>query len=134
GDAGERPRRVSPGDATTLRRSLRRPVESTHVALGWRSVSHHDSDRFALAVANQLIGVGLSSRLFQEIRETRGLAYSVFSSVAAFSDTGVFNVYAGTTPAKVQELLEVVDAQIADIAENGPTAHEVAVAKGAFTG
>jgi predicted Zn-dependent peptidase len=113
---------------------LRRPVESTHVAIGWRSLSHHDPDRYALAIANQLIGVGLSSRLFQEVREERGLAYSVFSSVSAFSDTGVFNVYAGTTPAKVRELLDVVSAQITDVATNGPSEHELAVAKGAFGG
>jgi predicted Zn-dependent peptidase len=126
--------RVPPGARTERRRSVVRPVESAHVALGWRAVGYEDPDRYALAVANQLIGVGLSSRLFQEIREERGLAYSVYSSMTSYSDSGVFDVYAGTTPSKVDEVLRLVDEQIADVVANGPTEQELAVAKGAFQG
>jgi predicted Zn-dependent peptidase len=126
--------RVPPGARTEPRRSVVRPVESAHVALGWRAVGYEDPDRYALAVANQLIGVGLSSRLFQEIREERGLAYSVYSSMTSYSDSGVFDVYAGTTPSKVDEVLRLVDEQIADVVANGPTEQELAVAKGAFQG
>jgi predicted Zn-dependent peptidase len=126
--------RVPPGARTERRRSVVRPVESAHVALGWRAVGYEDPDRYALAVANQLIGVGLSSRLFQEIREERGLAYSVHSSMTSYSDSGVFDVYAGTTPSKVDEVLRLVDEQISDVVANGPTEQELAVAKGAFQG
>src|SRR5690606_33155475 len=114
-EAGARPQRAAPAAPAEARRAIRRPVESAHVALGWRALSHDDDDRFALAIANQLLGVGLSSRLFQAVREERGLAYSVFSSVSAYADTGVFSVYAGTTPGKVRELLDVVAAQIDDV-------------------
>jgi predicted Zn-dependent peptidase len=131
---GARPERVAPVLPAELRRVVRRPGETSHIALGWRALSHDDPDRFALAVANQLIGVGLSSRLFQEVREERGLAYSVFSSLSSYEDTGVFSVYAGTMPKRVSEVLEVVDRQLADVAANGPAEHELAVAKGALTG
>jgi predicted Zn-dependent peptidase len=131
---GPAPARDAPGERTESRRSVKRPVETAHIAMGWRSVGQDDPDRFALAVANQLIGVGLSSRLFQEIREERGLAYSVYSSMTSYSDAGVFDVYAGTTPRKVDEVIGLVVEQLADIVENGPTAQELAVAKGAFQG
>ena len=134
-DTGRHPKRTAPVAPPHHVDPCASRVESAHVALGWRSVSHDDPERYALAIANQLIGVGLSSRLFQEVREERGLAYSVFSSMAAYGDTGVFTVYAGTTPPSVvAELLDVVDAQIDDVVRNGPNEHELAVAKGAFAG
>ncbi|HEX7095950.1 MAG TPA: pitrilysin family protein [Acidimicrobiales bacterium] len=133
-EVGERPVRAAPDTSPEPRRSVRRRAESAHVALGWRALSHDDDDRYALAVANQLVGVGLSSRLFQAVREQRGLAYSVYSSVTTYADTGVFSVYAATMPAKVQEVLDVVRAELDDIVAHGPTAQELAVAKGAFEG
>jgi predicted Zn-dependent peptidase len=134
GGGGKRPRRRPPEAPAEARRLVRRAGETSHLALGWRSLAHDDPDRFALAVAYQLNGVGLSSRLFQEIREERGLAYSVFSSVSSYQDTGVFSVYAGTTPERVREVLDVVDAQLGDVVTNGPSADELAVAKGALAG
>ena len=74
------------------------PGESAHLSFGWRAVDHFDPDRYPLALVNQVIGGGMSSRLFQTIREDHGLAYSIFSSAASFSDTGVFSIYVGTTP------------------------------------
>jgi predicted Zn-dependent peptidase len=133
-DGGVRPVRHAPQVAQEPQRKVRRPGESAHVALGWRSLAQRDPDRFALSILNQLLGVGLSSRLFQEVREERGLAYSVFSSMTSYADTGVFTVYAGTTPKRVDELLEVVDRQIRDLVDNGPTPQELAVAKSAFEG
>ena len=132
--AGAPPQRGAPDRAAESLRALTRPSESAHVALGWRSLRHDDPDRYALAVANQIVGGGMSSRLFQEIREQRGLAYSVFSSTSAYVDTGVFSIYAGTTPGRVHELLDVVFEQLDDIVTGGVTPHEVAVAKGAFEG
>ncbi|MSX88261.1 MAG: insulinase family protein, partial [Actinobacteria bacterium] len=78
-DGGQAPERVAPITPPVLHRVVPRKVESVHVALGWRAFGHHDPDRHALAVLNQILGAGMSSRLFQEIREERGLAYSVFS-------------------------------------------------------
>jgi predicted Zn-dependent peptidase len=132
--SGRRPSRAAPARDAQPLRVLRRAGESVHVALGWRALSHEDPDRFALAVANQIIGGGLSSRLFQEVRETRGLAYSVFSSTSSYADTGVLSIYAGTMPSRVRELLEVIDDQLASIVADGVSDHELAVAKGAFEG
>lgn len=133
-EPGAHPQRTAPAAPAEARRTICRPVESAHVALGWRALGHGDDDRFALAIANQLLGVGLSSRLFQAVREERGLAYAVYSAVSAYVDTGVFSVYAGTTPARVRELLDVIAAQIDDLVEHGPREQELAVAKGAFEG
>jgi predicted Zn-dependent peptidase len=132
--AGTPPRRDAPTAPASVARAVNRPGETAHLALGWRALAHEDPDRFALAVANQIVGGGMSSRLFQEIRETRGLAYSVFSSVSSYCDTGVFSVYAGTMPARSAELLAVVDEELTGIVERGVTEQELAVAKGAFEG
>jgi predicted Zn-dependent peptidase len=131
---GTVPSRVAPGDAVEARRSVQRRVETAHLALGWRALAHDDDDRFALAILNQLVGVGLSSRLFQVVREERGLAYSVYSAMSSYSDTGVFEIYAGTAPSKVDAVLGLVAAELDDVVANGPTEHELAVAKGAFAG
>ena len=80
-DAGAQPERRRPVDALdAARRSSHRPTEQAHVAMAWRGLHHTDPDRYALMVANQVLGGGMSSRLFQEVREERGLAYTVFSS------------------------------------------------------
>ena len=133
-DGGTAPERVAPITAPVLHRVVPRKVESVHLALGWLAFGHHDPDRHALAVLNQILGAGMSSRLFQEIREERGLAYSVFSSVSTYEDAGVLSIYAGTAKARVRELLDVVRAQITEIAANGVTDNELRVAKSAFAG
>ena len=74
--------------------------------LGVRALRRDDPDRFALAVLDQVLGGGMSSRLFQEVREKRGLAYSVFSYRSAFEETGALAVYCGTAPERVDEVLE----------------------------
>jgi predicted Zn-dependent peptidase len=111
-----------------------RPIEQAHVALGWRGLSQDHPDRHALAVANQLLGGGWSSRLFQEIRERRGMAYTVFSSSGSFTDSGSLSIYAGTSPDRVGELLEVIDEQLVALATLGPTDRELEVARGGFEG
>jgi predicted Zn-dependent peptidase len=85
-------------------------------------------------VANQILGGGMSSRLFQEVREERGLAYSVYSYVSSFDDSGAVVVYAGTAPDQVDELLAVVDDQVGKLVHDGPTAKEVEVASGFLEG
>ncbi len=114
---------------------LERPLEQTHVVLGARALRRDDPDRFALAVVDQVLGGGMSSRLFQEVREKRGLAYSVFSYRSAFQETGALAVYCGTAPERVDEVLEVVRAELDRlVADGGISEHELAGAKGHLTG
>jgi predicted Zn-dependent peptidase len=133
-DAGTRPDRSAPSDPLRPFTFAHRPTEQAHVAMAWRGLHHADPDRYALMVANQVLGGGMSSRLFQEVREERGLAYSVFSSPSSYSDSGVFTLYAGTAPARLGELLEVVDAVIDRIVADGITADEHEVARGYLEG
>ena len=86
--------------------------------LGWRGLDQGHDDRYALHVANQILGGGSSSRLFQAIREDRGLAYSVYSWVSSYSDAGLLGVYAGTSPGRSAELLEALDAELATIVDD----------------
>jgi predicted Zn-dependent peptidase len=114
---------------------LERPTEQAHVVLGMRSLRRDDPDRYALTVLNQVFGGGMSSRLFQDVREQRGLAYSVFSYRAAFEETGALAIYAGTSPERVPELLEVVDGQLDRlVADGGVTERELRAAQGHLTG
>ncbi|HET6954818.1 MAG TPA: pitrilysin family protein [Acidimicrobiales bacterium] len=133
-DGGERPDRSAPGPAVEPRVVLDDETEQVHVAMGWRGVDHHDDDRYALSVANQVLGGGMSSRLFQEIREERGLCYSVYSWASTYDDSGSAGVYAGTAPSRVAELLSVVDDEIGKLAASGVTEGELAVAKGFIEG
>ncbi len=133
-DGGARPTRSVPSEGVRGYCSTEKPVEQTHVALGWRGFGLDDDRRFALSLANQILGGSLSSRLFHEIRERRGLAYSVFSSAASYSDAGILTMYAGTSPEKADELLAVVDQEIAEVIENGFTPEELATAKGGVAG
>ncbi|MEY2456422.1 MAG: hypothetical protein QOK06_1516 [Acidimicrobiaceae bacterium] len=111
-----------------------RSSEQGHIALGWRALDQSDPDRYALSVANQTFGGGMSSRLFQEVREERGLAYSVYSATSLYSDSGLLMVYAGTAPARVGEVLSVIDDQVAALFADGVTEQELQVAKGYLEG
>jgi predicted Zn-dependent peptidase len=85
-----------------------RDLEQVHLVLGFPGVPYGDADFYNIAALSVLMGEGMSSRLFQEIREKRGLAYSVFSSTQSFSDTGLFTIYTGTAPDDVQKLMPVL--------------------------
>lgn len=109
-------------------------TEQVHLVIGGRSIARHDRDREALDVANHVLGGGLSSRLFDEIRERRGLAYSVFSSVAAFADSGSWSVYAGTLPDHADEVERLVGAELGRLVADGITDEELDIAKGYLAG
>ncbi|HEV7525885.1 MAG TPA: pitrilysin family protein [Acidimicrobiia bacterium] len=113
---------------------LHRDTEQTHVVTGVRALAALDADRYALTVVNQVLGGGMSSRLFQEIRETRGLAYSVFSYSASFDETGFVAIYAGTAPEHVPETLSVIGAELDRLVKEGLSDAEVAGAKGHLVG
>lgn len=133
-EGGERPVRDLPGVDVEPRVVLDDPTEQVHVAMGWRGVDHHDDERYALMVANQILGGGMSSRLFQQVREERGLCYSVYSWASTYADAGSAGIYAGTAPSRVGELLSVVDDEVAKLVATGVTEHELAVAKGCIEG
>jgi predicted Zn-dependent peptidase len=111
-----------------------RDTEQAHVVLGGPGIGRLDERRFALGVLNNLLGGGMSSRLFQEIREKRGLAYSVYSYATQYAETGVFGVYAGCAPGKVDEVLDLTRAELDRVASAGATADEVARGKGMAKG
>jgi len=113
---------------------VHRPTEQTHLLLGMRSVPALDPDRDALAVVNQALGGGMASRLFQEVREQRGLAYSVYSYRASFDDTGYLAIYAGTAPDRVQETRAVIDTQVRGLVADGLPDEEREAAKGHLVG
>lgn len=131
---GELPRRSLPIAGPNPVSVQRRSTEQAHLCLGWRGLDQHDDDRYVLAVANQVFGGGMSSRLFQEVREKRGLAYSVYSYPTSYQDSGALTVYAGTAPKRAREVLGVVDGVISSLLEHGITDHELDVAKGYLTG
>jgi predicted Zn-dependent peptidase len=131
---------VTPRPATAVRlrgqRALVRTkdTEQAHVVLGGAGIGRLDERRFTLGVLNNIVGGGMSSRLFQEIREKRGLAYSVYSYATQYADAGVFAVYAGCAPGKVDEVLDLVRTQLAEVAAHGVTAAELARGKGMVKG
>ena len=132
GDRPSRPRRdvVAPQPVVVLSRQ----TEQAHVVTGVRTFAALDPDRYALTLVNQVLGGGMSSRLFQEIRETRGLAYSVFSYQASFDDAGYLAIYAGTAPEHVPETLAVIDAELDRLVEEGLSDAEIAAARGHLVG
>jgi predicted Zn-dependent peptidase len=131
---GEAPARSAPTAEVVEARHLTRPTEATHVAWGWRGLRRGDPRRHALALGIHVLGGGLSSRLFQTVREDRGLAYNVFSSMAGYTGAGVVSVYAGTAPERADELQKVVTGEVAEVACNGITSAELAIARDGFEG
>jgi predicted Zn-dependent peptidase len=102
-----------------------KPFEQSHVLIGFPSPSYLEPGFYTAQVFSGLFGGGMSSRLFQEIREDRGLCYSIDSSIWGLRDTGMLSVHAATSPEMVGELADVVAAQLAEIAETGPSEAEL---------
>ncbi|MCU1498311.1 MAG: peptidase [Acidimicrobiales bacterium] len=134
--AGTRPARHAPTAAVPVRRRalLPRSLEQAHLALAWEGIPVDDPDRYALSVCNQILGGGLSSRLFQLVREERGLAYSVFSTLSSYSDAGSLVAYAGTSPERVGEVRDLMVETAAGMVADGVTARELEVAIGYLEG
>jgi predicted Zn-dependent peptidase len=108
--------------------------EQAHLMLGVPGLDRHDPRRPALSVLNAALGGGPSSRLFQQVREERGLAYSVYSTTATYADAGSLAVYAGCGPARLGEVATVVRGVLDDVAANGLTPAELARAQGSLRG
>ena len=101
------PKERSRPDSISTTNVWKRDLEQVHICLGTRGLPYNHSHRFASYILNTILGGGMSSRLFQEIRENRGLAYSVYSYLPAYMDTGLFVVYAGTSEESYREVIEL---------------------------
>lgn len=104
-------------------------IEQLHVCLGTPGVAHDSPQYYASHVLNNILGGGVSSRLFQSIREDRGLAYSVCSYPSSFRDTGLMTIYAGVSPENSREVIEITNAILSDIRLNGVRPDEIKRAK-----
>jgi predicted Zn-dependent peptidase len=127
GDGRQRP----PARATLIRPD---DTEQANLVLGCSGLSRHDPRRFAVGVLSAAIGGGMSSRLFQRVREERGLAYSVYSFTSGYSDAGLFGVYAGCQPGKADEVLSLVVTELDAAARGELTGDEVERGKGQMRG
>jgi predicted Zn-dependent peptidase len=119
---------------TPALRLITRDAEQTHLSLGVRTPGRHWEDRWALSVLNTALGGGLSSRLFQQIRETRGLAYSVYSTVDTFADSGALSIYAACLPERFADVAKVTTDVLTTVARDGITESECRIAKGSLRG
>ncbi len=125
------PAKISRG---TKLQVIHRPISQVNILVGSEGLYVDDSRRYAMGLLNTVLGGGMSSRLFQEIREKRGLAYSVYSFNQGYSDAATFGLYAGCSPAKAQEVTELMIAELEKIANAGITTDELTLAKGNISG
>jgi predicted Zn-dependent peptidase len=109
-------------------------TEQAHVVIAFPGMTRDDPDRFAMSVLDHVLGGGMSSRLFHEIREKRGLAYSVYSYRASYADAGFIGIYAGTAPKRTVEVLDVIAAELDRLRTYGLTDEELRRAKGSVRG
>jgi predicted Zn-dependent peptidase len=111
-----------------------RPIEQANIIAGVPGLAARDENRIVLTVLNSILGGGMSSRLFQEIRERRGLAYSVYSFTPSYSDAGILGLYAGCSPARAGQVTELMLAEFSRLASEGVTQSEVERAVGQLGG
>ncbi len=129
------PRLSGPGVAQRSGvRVVDRPTEQANLVLGTTGLPRTDDRRFALGVLNAAFGGGMSSRLFQEIREKRGLAYSAYSYTSQYADTGQFGIYVGCLPSKIDDVLAICREQIAAVLAGGIADDEIERGKGQMRG
>ena len=137
--AAPRPRRgddlgdvVLPAEVAQV--EISRPVEQANVVLGTVGLKASDERRYVMTVLNATLGGGMSSRLFQEIREKRGLAYSTYSFASGYAGAGVFGLYAGCAPSRVDEVTALLVAELEKLADSGITEAELRRSQGQLRG
>jgi predicted Zn-dependent peptidase len=124
--AGPRSERVHAIPATEPRlKVVRKDTEQAHICFGVAGLNARHEDRFILAILDGVLGGGMASRLFQEIREKRGLAYAVYSYHAQYQDTGQFVIYAGTRPDNAAEVIRLIRAEVDRACADGITSDEL---------
>ena len=111
-----------------------RKTEQSHIFYGMEGVARNDERRFSVGILSAALGGGMSSRLFQEVREKRGMAYSVYAYAQQFAGSGFLGFYAGCNPSKTHDVISVIREVLADVAVNGMTHEEIERAKGAVRG
>ena len=112
----------------------RRDTEQAHVVLGGMGLTRSDERRWAFEVMNHVVGSGMSSRLFREVREERGLAYAIYGFRLAYADAGAWGVYVGTTPSQADTALNVIRDELSKVVAEGITEEELERAKGSMRG
>jgi predicted Zn-dependent peptidase len=125
---------ISPPTETALVLNQAKDLEQAHICIGGPGISQVDPLRFAAYVMNTAVGGGMSSRLFQEVREKRGRVYSIYSFISSFLDCGYFGIYAGTNPEWVDEVIEVTLGEIGKVSREGLKPNELARAKSQLKG
>ena len=123
------PARTSPQELPARQKIFTKPFEQAHVTLGVYGLAVTSLDRYKMMLLNILLGGNMSSRLFQEIREKRGLAYSVHSYLDSYEDSGYLAIYLGVNPVSLNETLSVVAHELGNICENEMSAEELAGVK-----
>ena len=113
---------------------VERDTEQAHLVLGGVGMGRSDDRRWALGILNLVLGVGMSSRLFTSVREERGLAYAIFSFNHSYADTGLWGIYAGTTPGQTGQVMEIIEDQLSQLMRDGITEAELEKARGAARG
>jgi predicted Zn-dependent peptidase len=126
--------RQAPSAPPLPRAMVSRATEQTHLAVATAAPDRDDEDRHAMSIVEHVLGGGMSSRLFQSIREERGLAYSVYAYRLAFEGAGALAVYAGTAPGNTSEVLDLIHAELGCLAESGLTEAELDKARGHIRG
>jgi predicted Zn-dependent peptidase len=111
-----------------------RETEQAHLVIGGKGLTRSDERRWAFEVLNHVMGSGMSSRLFREIREERGLAYAVYGFKMAYGDAGAWGVYVGTTPSQTETAMSVIREELDKVVEDGITVEELERAKGSMRG
>ena len=125
---------LAPTTLTSAVRLTRRETEQAHLVLGGPGLNRSDERRWAFEVLNHVMGSGMSSRLFREVREERGLAYAVYGFKLSYSDNGAWGVHVGTTPHQTETALTIIQDELAKVVEEGINAEELDRAKGSMRG
>lgn len=123
-DRGYEPARYVGGDSR-----VEKDLEQTHVVLGFQGIDRKHPEFFAASILGMVLGGGMSSRLFQEVREKRGLVYSIFSSHSSYHDDGQFEIYAGTGPEHLEEIIPVICDEIVKVVQDPASLAEINRAK-----
>jgi predicted Zn-dependent peptidase len=129
---GKAPERSGPKRPAEPAVASLRPTEQSHLVIGMRTCGRHDDRRWAVALLNHTLGGGISSRLFQEVREKRGLAYAVWSDRTHYEEVGALTVGVGTSPEHAGEVLDLIHRELDMLGESGVTERELAVARGSL--
>lgn len=126
--------RTAPGPVSATTLFQYKDTEQAHILYGTSTMSASDDDRFALGLANTILGGGMSSRLFQEVREKLGLVYAIYSFPQLYQDSGLFAIYAGTRPENASQVYSIVAEEVRKMAAGEITADELELARQASKG